>query len=347
MKNKYFTIRERVQLETMLKDNISKKDCAIRLNKSLKTIYNEIERGTVELLNARDWKTYTVYLADVAQRKYDEKCKNKGISHKATSNKEYLSFLEDMIINKKYSPYAIVQYMKNNDITFGCDLCEKSIYNYVYRGFIRVKKEQMLSPRHNRKQLNRRKVNYNAMKFPSIEQRPNCANERDEFGHWEIDTVYSGKGTSKACLLTLTERMTRIEESYLLPDRTAKSIVNVFNFIEKEVGFEAFTKRYKTLTSDNGVEFKDFINICLSPYTGKPRTEQYFTHPYSSYERGTNENHNRMIRRFIPKGMDLFKLTQKQIDDIVDYINNYPRRMFGGLSSKQYYEKHVLGSLVT
>ncbi|MDO4513935.1 MAG: IS30 family transposase, partial [Lachnospiraceae bacterium] len=252
-----------------------------------------------------------------------------------------------MIINKKYSPYAIVQYMKNNDITFGCDLCEKSIYNYVYRGFIRVKKEQMLSPRHNRKQLNRRKVNYNAMKFPSIEQRPNCANERDEFGHWEIDTVYSGKGTSKACLLTLTERMTRIEESYLLPDRTAKSIVNVFNFIEKEVGFEAFTKRYKTLTSDNGVEFKDFINICLSPYTGKPRTEQYFTHPYSSYERGTNENHNRMIRRFIPKGMDLFKLTQKQIDDIVDYINNYPRRMFGGLSSKQYYEKHVLGGLVT
>ncbi len=142
-------------------------------------------------------------------------------------------------------------------------------------------------------------------------------------------------------MLTLTERQTRLEESYIIPDRTAKSIVSVFNAIEKEIGYTAFAERYKTLTSDNGVEFKDFIGVCISPVNGRKRTEQYFAHPYSSFERGTNENHNRMIRRFIPKGTDLLTVTQERLDQIVDYINNYPRRMFGGLSSKQFYEQCV------
>jgi len=341
MKNKYITKRERVELETMLKLGVSKQECADRLGKSLKTIYNEIERGTVELLST-ELIPYKIYQADVAQRKYDENKRNKGVSLKSFSNQKYLDFLADMIVKKKYSPYAIVQYMKNNNISFGCDLCERSIYNYAYHGYIRVKREQMLAPRHTRQQQTiQEKVNYNLMKYPTIENRPECANNRGEFGHWEIDTVYSGKNTSKTCLLTLTERQTRIEESYLIPDRTAKSIVNIFNQLEKEMGYNAFTRRYKTLTSDNGVEFKDFIGVCISPYTGQKRTEQYFAHPYSSFERGTNENHNRMIRRFIPKGTDLLTVTQEQLNEIVEYINNYPRRMFGGLSSKQFYEQFV------
>lgn len=341
MKNKYITKRERVELETMLKCGLSKTECANRLGKSLKTIYNEIKRGTVELLST-ELIPYKIYQADVAQRKYEENKLNKGVALKAFSNQQYLDYLSDMIVNKKYSPYAIVQSMKNNNISFGCDLCEKSIYNYVYHGYLKVKRGQMLAPRHDRQQKAlQKKINYNLLKLPSIEKRPACANDRTEFGHWEIDTVYSGKNTSKTCLLTLTERQTRIEESYLIPDRTAKSIVNIFNQIEKEMGYDAFTRRYKTLTSDNGVEFKDFIGVCISPYTGQKRTEQYFAHPYSSFERGTNENHNRMIRRFIPKNTDLLTVTQEQLNEIVNYINNYPRRMFGGLSSKQFYEQFV------
>ena len=95
-------------------------------------------------------------------------------------------------------------------------------------------------------------------------------------------------------------------------------------------------KRYKSITSDNGSEFLDSDSLCKSIDGEHTRLVHYFAHPYSSFERGTNENHNRMIRRFIPKGCDISKFTKQEIKRVQDYMNNYPRKLFGGLSSLQY-----------
>ncbi len=92
------------------------------------------------------------------------------------------------------------------------------------------------------------------------------------------------------------------------------------------MGKEAFRTVYKSITADNGGEFLDYEAMERS-VSGGSRTYVYYAHPYSSWERGSNENANRIIRRFIPKGCDISKFTRKQIQAIEDWINNYPRKI--------------------
>ena len=90
---------------------------------------------------------------------------------------------------------------------------------------------------------------------------------------------------------------------------------------------------FKSITFDNGVEFMGYKGIEKSCLRKKERTNIYYAHPYCSGERGTNENNNRLIRRFIPKGIDIAKIKQSKIKEIEDWINNYPRQIFGYKSS--------------
>ena len=98
------------------------------------------------------------------------------------------------------------------------------------------------------------------------------------------------------------------------------------NGIERQMGKEHFCKVFKSITADNGSEFLDYEALEHSVYGGV-RTHIYYAHPYSSWERGSNERANRIIRRFVPKGSDLSKYTRKEIQIIEDWINNYPRKI--------------------
>ena len=164
----------------------------------------------------------------------------------------------------------------------------------------------------------------------SISKRPKVANERTEVGHWEMDTVYSGKECSSTCLLTLTERKTRTEIIRQIPDRTASSVKAEIDEFEREMGTDVFRGIFKSITPDNGAEFSDAQGLEKSMLADGSRTQLFFAHPYSSFERGTNENHNGIIRRFIPKGSDIAHWTQKSIREIQDWMNNYPRKILGG-----------------
>lgn len=104
--------------------------------------------------------------------------------------------------------------------------------------------------------------------------------------------------------------------------------------MEIELG-EAFSKRFKTVTSDNGSEFLDYESLEKSAIHKGTRFELYYAHPYSSYERSSNENANKLIRRFIPKGADISKYSEEDIARVERWINNYPRRKFGGKSSNE------------
>lgn len=184
------------------------------------------------------------------------------------------------------------------------------------------------------------KKNKSASRAPageSIEQRPEEIDEREEFGHWEGDTVYSGRGKRKTtrALLTLTERKTRKEIIIAIPNRKAETVVKALDALERKLGARRFRAIFKSITFDNGTEFaaaEELERSCVNKRL--PRTKVYFCHPYSSWERGTNENTNGMIRRRFPKGTNFAAVTNAQIAQAENWINNYPRKILGYKSSE-------------
>lgn len=337
MDHRYMTERERYQLEILLKERYKPKEIAGALGICLATVYNEIKRGTVELMNS-DLTMRKEYCADYAQMVHDKRQKNKGAGCKAVHDKELLSFITDMILKEHYSPYAVIQHIKRNGLQFSVSLCEKTIYNYIYRRILPIKKSQLPMPRKTSagRAGRPRRVALKNLKGKSIEERPKALEGRDSFGDWEMDTVYGGQCCkSKECLLVLTERSTRREEIYRMSSRTQAETVRILDEIEARLGTDAFRARYRTITCDNGVEFLDSERLTASLSGGK-RTELYYCHPYSSYERGSNENANKLIRRFIPKGNDISRYPDSYISQIEEWMNSYPRRILGGLSATEY-----------
>lgn len=188
--------------------------------------------------------------------------------------------------------------------------------------------------RKKRKHKHVRKVALHNKTGRMIEERTQAAYERRELGHWEMDLVV-GKG--KACLLVMTERMSRKEVLMKLPDKRQASVALALDRLEKRHG-NRFRERFKSLTMDTGCEFLDSDNLeasCL--YPGEKRTLCYYAHPYSAWERGSNENANKLVRRFIPKGTDIGKLSADSIKRIEHWMNNYPRRILAYRTAQKVY----------
>lgn len=344
MAGKYIKEYERYRIEEMLRDKLKPCEIAKRLGRHFTTIYREINMGTVTLLNS-DLTERHVYCADAAQRIAMERQSVKGRDLKIGSDFELANHIEYLIGKLHYSPYAAVQDIRKSG-RFKTDICEVTLYSYIDKGiFLNISNKDLYSKKHKRKQVHHEVTTrpaYNKPKGKSIEERPKDVLNRDTYGHWEMDTVYSGKDTSKCCLLVLTERMTRDEYALKMFDRTLNSTVNTINRLEKVLGYEEFCKRFKTITVDNGSEFGDASLLetsCIHP--DKKRTEIYFCHPGSSCERGSNENANKLVRHWIPKGDDISKHDDEHIQFIQDWVNNYPRKLFGGLSTNEY--KAALG----
>ena len=169
----------------------------------------------------------------------------------------------------------------------------------------------------------------------SIDFRPQEANDRSVYGHWEGDLVI-GQKERGSVLFTLTERKKREEIIMKLPNKEAKNVVKALDILEKRYGKE-FSNKFKTITFDNGPEFRNWESLEKSydKRKKKPRIQVYYAHPYRSGERGSNENNNRLIRRFIPKGTNITGISEEYIQWIEDWINNLLRPMFGYKSALQ------------
>jgi len=142
--------------------------------------------------------------------------------------------------------------------------------------------------------------------------------------------VYSGHKETRECLLTLVERKTRLEVILKLPNRTAVAVRQAFDQLEWQLGSQLFRTMFRSITLDNGVEFSLVKELEHSVFTNDTRTTLYFAHPYCSSERGTSENHNGIIRRFLPKGTNFNRVSDTRIREIQDWINTYPRKILGG-----------------
>jgi len=179
-----------------------------------------------------------------------------------------------------------------------------------------------------------RRVALNNKSGKSISERPERVNNREEQGHWEMDLVV---GSTKPCLLVMTERATRKELLFKVNNKEQSEVVAVLDRLERELKSD-FTRIFKSFTTDNGSEFINSQLIersCL--YKNKTRTAIYYAHPYSSWERGSNENANKLIRRFIPKGSDIGSFSNEEIKRIELWINNYPRKIFNYKSANDAY----------
>lgn len=155
-----------------------------------------------------------------------------------------------------------------------------------------------------------------------------------------MDTVV-GQIRNRKCLLVLTERKTRMEIIEVLKSQTTDEVRKALNRIEKRFG-SSFYKIFKSITVDNGNEFKDVISMEKALYRVGKRTKIFVCHPYSPHERGSNEVANKLIRRFLPKSSNFDKIINKEIiKEIQTWMNNYPRRIFKGLSSSEIYLKEI------
>lgn len=323
--------RERYAIELMLKAKTPVREIAAALGRHVSTIYRERSRGLVEVYG-RDLKKEVRYLADTAQMRYQERQSEKGRLLKVGNDMAFIRYFENAVGKERLSPCAALALWEGeqHDTT----VSYTTLYSYIHSGvFLNLTDENLPYNVSKRKKKERSKVALKNIWGRSIEARPKEIRSRDSFGHWEMDTVYGGKGTSPACLLVLTERKTRLEEVYFMKNRTAAETVRILDDIEKRVGFEAFRARYHSITTDNGVEFLNFNAVqksCTVP--DAVRTVQYFCHPFCSGERGSNENQNKLIRRWIPKGSDISEY-KDDIPRIQDWINNLPRKLFGWRSS--------------
>jgi transposase, IS30 family len=326
-KYKHLSEGERYKIETYVRVGFKCRQIAEKLGKNASTISREIRKGTVKQSNTH-LEEKLVYMADHGQREYEEKQSNKGRPLKIETDKELIRHIEKKIKEERYSPAAVMGEIIQQGLMFKTKPCIKTVYNYIHAGvFYRVGETDLIYGGRRKKKYRKIGKTRRKVALKSIEDRPQAADDRTKYGHWEIDIVKSIIN-ARACLLTLTERLTRQEIILKLDSSTAEEVDRGLSFLEMKTG-RYFSKIFKTITADNGSEFMDWEMLEESKLKpGTKRTTMYYAHPYSSYERGTNENSNRIIRRFIPKGSDIGKVTVEAIRKIQNWMNSYPRRIF-------------------
>lgn len=336
---KTLTWNDRLKIEAWLRVNTPKKIMAEALGVHISTIYREIKRGQYEHLNS-DWTTEMRYSPEISEQKKQEYLRAKGGDLKIGNDMEYANYLEYKVAVDKYAPGAILGEIKRKGLQFDTTISKTTFYRYIELGVFLTLTNKDLPVKRNKTEHKYDKVQRakRPPKGESIEKRPEEIAERLTFGHWEMDCVEGKKGTKKT-LLVLTERKTRNEIIRLMQDKTAASVVAALNKLEKELGTDMFARIFQSITVDNGSEFSDYTGIEQSSlHPDRNRTKLYYCHPYSSYERGSNENQNKMVRRHYPKGYDFTNTTPAEIRKLEKWINNYPREMFDYYTSAELYE---------
>ncbi|WP_295765711.1 IS30 family transposase [uncultured Oscillibacter sp.] len=284
------------------------------------------------------------YCADVAERRYQENLRAKGPDVKLGKDFAFAEYIEDQIINKRRSPGAALAQIQIDGKKFDTKICETTLYNWIYRGdiFLDLTERDLLykGTRRNEGRKGRDTEGWTRPpKGETIEHRSEEINSRETFGNWEMDSVVGCKG-SKSALVVLTERLTRYPIIVWVPDHTMESVVRALDRMERRMGAK-FREVFRSITVDNGCEFQDCKGMERSKRARRPRTKIFYCHPYSAYERGSNENMNRIIRRFFPKGTNFDDVTATEVATVEKWLANYPRRILGWKTPQMLFDEYM------
>lgn len=337
---KHMSRNDRIAMETLLNAGHSKEEIAEQLHFHRSTIYREYNKGKYIHRNS-DYTEEERYSSDLGQKAHDYAQEGKGRALKIGNDRELAEYIEDKIVNDRFSPEAALADVERSGIKFKTTISLRTLYRYIDNGiFLKLTNKDLPIKSKKKKHNKKVQVQKRASAGESIENRPEEAKDREIFGHWEMDTVKGKRGVTKSCMLVLTERKTRDEIIIKMKDQGAASVVEALDRLERKYG-DMFYKIFRSITVDNGVEFADYEGLERSVLKEGKRTFVFYCHPYSSWERGTNENNNRLIRRHMPKGVDFEDTTDAEIAYIEEWINNYPRGIFDYKTSAELFEEEI------
>ena len=322
---------ERVKIEEFRNLKFSPSKIAQKLGRNKSTIIREISRNRY---------AHSSYYADYANRKsFGRSMYRKANKDKISSNKELQDFVHEKL-GLRWSPDQISVTLKRlypNQKTM--NVSHETIYLYIYLHSKKELKAELISQlRQERKRRGNTKTR--AVLEPkikdrvSIDERPEEVIGREIPGHWEGDLII-GKD-HKSCLGTLVERTTRTIILVPLKNKNAETVRKAF---EKEFLKLPKTMR-KTLTYDNGTEMSEH-----KMFTKNTKVQIYFTHPYSPWERPTNENSNGLVRDYFPKGTDFNEISKKRIKEVQNQLNERPRKVLDYQTPKDVFNSLILNQL--
>ncbi|HES8950266.1 TPA: IS30 family transposase, partial [Streptococcus pyogenes] len=285
------------------------------LGRHCSTICREIKRGSVDQVKDKNGKQtfFNAYFADSGQRVYETNRQKNSYLKLNGCSARFIAQLESALTAniRLHSVDSFVQTYKVNHPEEVVP-STKTIYRYIKEGLLAIKPidlPKMVSIRKRSKKV--MKTNKKTL-GKSIEERPEYINDRSEFGHWEIDLVLGKKTKSEAVMLTLVERQTRYALGVKLEDKQSQTVNRAVTHLISQYPIAS-------ITADNGSEFSLLSTL--------EAVDVYFAHPYSSHERGTNENFNGLLREYVPKGISLNPLTSEELDNYLTAINERPRRL--------------------
>ena len=300
MNYKHFTIEERCCLREYYIKGKSYREIARLLGRNVSSVSRELRR------NCTFYRDIPRYYPYTAQRKSN--LRNSYRHRGMFWSKEVIDYIDEKL-SLTWSPEQIAN--------TPCELkipSFKTIYRWIDEGYLRSTLKNLRRKGKTRKRLG------NGGRFTtgkSIRKRDKSVYTRKEFGHWEADTVVSGKGKAKACFATLAERKTRFYIAVKIPDRNgetmANAIIKALSILPKGA--------VKTITCDRGSEFAGWKKI------EELHCSMYFADPYCAWQKGTNENLNGLLREFYPKGHNLERVSEKTLKKNLALINARPKKV--------------------
>ena len=288
----HFTIIERSKIEAYLELKYSIREIGRKLGRHPSSISRELKRNP-------DYK------AEKAQENYK---KRKACCGAQAKFSPALKIILQEKLNQTWSPEQIVGRLFPGSLSF------KTIYRWLYAGLLELPLA-VLRQKGKRQQPKETRGRFNV--GTSISERPREVRKRSSFGHWELDTVVSGRGKAKGCTATFIERQTRWYQAILMPDRSAASMEKAIRTLHARYPSEVF----QSFTTDRGKEFS-----CYPIIEAELEIPVYFADPYAAWQRGSNENGNGLFREFFPKGTNFDIVSPEEIDLALELINNRPRK---------------------
>ena len=312
-----------------------KRKLAKMIGTTLSNLYEIIKDGliTVKDYELRDRIEFSAIEA------YNKRTKKsvESNSSKRESSKEFVNLIvkelrSDYNINSVDEIINDFRRNRQDEIEGMTTICTATFYNYVEDDKIDGFSKEELPMKTKRKQKNKHKEGKTDPKGTSIEERPFKPDDRSEFGHWEGDTIVgSRKKKNSGAVFTLVERKTRFQLTIKMKDRKANTVYKAVKLLKRrypELNDYKLSDIFKSITFDNGVEFSNWKKI--EKYLN---AKIYFAHPYASYERGSNENGNKLLRMFLPKGCNINDYDEDYVMNANELINTKIRKILGYKSS--------------
>ena len=304
----HLTKHQRIELSLLLRLGHSKRATARLLGVSPSTVCREVVRGTVG--------TRTSYHASVAERyRRARRAQVNQVKRKLQTNTPLTRLIVTKLQNY-WSPEQIAGWLRSS--RRAVRVCAQTIYDWVYtirKDLLIYLRSQKLKYRRTRANTLRRRYRDELLAARRIDKRPAAVEHRSTYGHWEGDTMVSRHSTGR--IGTLVERKSGYLRAFLLPTGQSRGFAAAAAAALGEVP----TRYQRTMTLDNGTEMQSYELLeQLTPL------QVYFAYPYHSWERGTNENTNGLLRQYFPKRSDLAKVTQQELDHAVNLLNTRPRK---------------------